>query len=1445
MALGVVDPLQAVDVPEHKDQILSTGQGGNGVVEGIPVPQAGELVRPAVGLESPPVVPDPEHNGKEPGQGGQQQAGGPEGIRGGVHHFRIPQGPFPLGEMAGHNAADSGNPEMEIRLFGQQLGHIRNQGQLFLVKGVVQQLYVFFGYVLELILHGFQPFPDPFIGGAHRVIGAFLKNVEPFRSHVFRQLDDHFLDPQVRILFPEADGNHVIGGGFPEDQFVPGNVHVHIFLQVQGHGEVEHPSPPGHQGIPDQKVQAGFDAVMGGRVEPVLPEDGQGTVGTGGLLSFQQFVAFFLFILPGPVHVVGLLGSLVHVDHLIGFRIADHHQFVHGVEFFPVKDDPVSDEHRFPVLLIPGFLQPFREKGQQVVQVVHFRSPGQGILEVQGAAVAVHFRNAVDGLGQLLDLAVQLVLQGGLGKAQEAAAADVSQGNGGKMEMLEGFHHFGQQFPARLRPVGPAELVEFRDVQQEGGIVILLVPPGIRILEAGFQHAPVAEEAGFRIFQIQVPDQFRLGGIVLQIVEIAQKSHNLIPFVQRGFGGYNGMGDAPDNAGPQVLGNGPALMHHLFLIVLKGAGHGVPAHFLVGFPQDVLFFQTVEFQEGAAGAPEPALAVLPEEFQGGGAHRLPQQGLVVVFRLGYLFQRDSQGHVEQRQFFPAGGQILPFPHIVLDGQQDVPGGIFVQEHGLENHPPVVSVRPADPELVFGIHPALFPALGVEIVRICELEKFFPVVRMDEFLGVAGQEAGNVRINGVIVQGRHGALEHLDLVFPDIQVHQAVVHEHQVPEQFVQFVVEPGVFVKGDVLDFQPAQTELGIAHDFPGLDPDVLAVVHIYQGMGGGAVRHLVQEHPELVPEGIGGIQQVLIGFFQGMGAHTGQNLLVGLVDVQQGGVFPGIPEQAQGGFGHHVHETGLFIALVFQAVFRLDVHFQQMGQELFVGQGTAVVESLDLFTADLFQEGQLFFRFHAFCQGMDSQGLGHEHDGGDDFLPLVVQVLQEGLIDLQLIEMVVVEHVQGGIGTAEIVQPDFVAAGVEFLEGLENVGGMLDQGAFRHFNAQEVPLEPVFPYHFFHQMEGVGDQEIHPGEVHGNGDHGLVVPPLFPEQFAGLAQYILIQLVDQPGFFQDGHKDPRRDHPPFRIDPSGQGLQAAQFACKAPDNGLVVHLDLTGLEGPGEVFQHKDPGLLLGGQFRGIDSPGLDGVFLDGVTGEFGHVKSMAQIGQGGTFFWGIDPRLQLDGGVLGALVHLPGGFLEFLPEAFCRSQEYETVSGKPGHQLAREQGLKDARQGPEQIVPGLDPPGGIVQLEVGQVQIDRVVGFQLSLGPFFPGQVQGSLVEGPDPHEPGDRVLFPDQHLLGAAYQVHDPYGANLGQIPFGQGPFHPPEMAFPGPDPEGQVNLVISLFLLGGGGLLPQDFQGLVVFLIHHALEGASGKDLEFLFSGAGIQGQEARVHKKNLF
>ena len=72
---------------------------------------------------------------------------------------------------------------------------------------------------------------------------------------------------------------------------------------------------------------------------------------------------------------------------------------------------------------------------------------------------------------------------------------------------------------------------------------------------------------------------------------------------------------------------------------------------------------------------------------------------------------------------------------------------------------------------------------------------------------------------------------------------------------------------------------------------------------------------------------------------------------------------------------------------------------------------------------------------------------------------------------------------------------------------------------------------------------------------------PQVPEQPGRLVQDELVQLMDQPGFFQDGHEDPGGNHSPLRIDPPGQGFHAAEFARKAADHRLVIHLDMTGLE--------------------------------------------------------------------------------------------------------------------------------------------------------------------------------------------------------------------------------------------------------------------------------------------
>ena len=159
----------------------------------------------------------------------------------------------------------------------------------------------------------------------------------------------------------------------------------------------------------------------------------------------------------------------------------------------------------------------------------------------------------------------------------------------------------------------------------------------------------------------------------------------------------------------------------------------------------------------------------------------------------------------------------------------------------------------------------------------------------------------------------------------------------------------------------------------------------------------------------------------------------IGLIDENQGDGLLAVAEQAQGQVRHHVLEPQLFITLAFQNGFSWNVPVSQVGHEGFIGLGTAEIEALDLFTAHFPEKLQLFPGFHTFRQSVDSQGFGHEDDGGDDLFAPGVQVAEKGLVDFDQVEMVIVEQVQGGIGTAEIIHPQLVAAGVEFLQGLED----------------------------------------------------------------------------------------------------------------------------------------------------------------------------------------------------------------------------------------------------------------------------------------------------------------------------------------------------------------------------------------------------------------------------
>ena len=93
----------------------------------------------------------------------------------------------------------------------------------------------------------------------------------------------------------------------------------------------------------------------------------------------------------------------------------------------------------------------------------------------------------------------------------------------------------------------------------------------------------------------------------------------------------------------------------------------------------------------------------------------------------------------------------------------------------------------------------------------------------------------------------------------------------------------------------------------------------------------------------------------------------------------------------------------------RLNGHMLQsdMGFHLIEGERLAEEVALNLFAADVSEEAELFFCFHALCQGPDADLFRHVNGGLDDIFRALREIRQEVHVDLELIEVIVFECIQ------------------------------------------------------------------------------------------------------------------------------------------------------------------------------------------------------------------------------------------------------------------------------------------------------------------------------------------------------------------------------------------------------------------------------------------------------
>ena len=248
-----------------------------------------------------------------------------------------------------------------------------------------------------------------------------------------------------------------------------------------------------------------------------------------------------------------------------------------------------------------------------------------------------------------------------------------------------------------------------------------------------------------------------------------------------------------------------------------------------------------------------------------------------------------------------------------------------------------------------------------------------------------------------------------------------------------------------------------------------------------------------------------------------------------------------------HIDEAGFIQEDGFWEGFEGQVPVTAVGPAFCSRQGPAEIIALEFFTADIPEKLSLFPGLHPFCQGVDSQFFGHPDNGRKDGTAFFGERMEKGHVQFQGMEVVILQHVQGRIAAAKIVQPDFETGFPEPAQTLADGIILQDQGVFRHFRVKEIPGQLVSGQGIFQQPDRIHQLEIQTGEIDGNGQDRLALLQLAVEPSGHLFHHIPVQTVDQPGFFQGGmNRAGKGDRIPGN--PSGPGLRSCR-PCRS-ENG-------------------------------------------------------------------------------------------------------------------------------------------------------------------------------------------------------------------------------------------------------------------------------------------------------
>ena len=249
-----------------------------------------------------------------------------------------------------------------------------------------------------------------------------------------------------------------------------------------------------------------------------------------------------------------------------------------------------------------------------------------------------------------------------------------------------------------------------------------------------------------------------------------------------------------------------------------------------------------------------------------------------------------------------------------------------------------------------------------------------------------------------------------------------------------------------------------------------------------------------------------------------------------------------EGDRAEQIDLADIVIILAVLGRLHLDADAFHVGETVLIGHGLSEVKALHLFTADVPKVTELLLRLDAFRQGLYLNFLGHLHHGRQYAPGAKIEGAQKAHVHLNLIELKILQEIEGGIRAAEVIHPDLIPCPAELIDGIVELALLLRHHAFGDLDVEEVVGDLIVGDNIIDRLEDVAEDEIEARQIDRDRDGDRSGLNGVPNPCANLANDAQIQQMNAVVRLQHRDKLIGPYHAIVRIDPPGQRLKAAQL---------------------------------------------------------------------------------------------------------------------------------------------------------------------------------------------------------------------------------------------------------------------------------------------------------------